>query len=65
MSSSMIIADTTVQYDVKEGAVIGAALAWMIVVGSTAAAAILMCGWKGARNVSIDWRSLKATFYCR
>jgi hypothetical protein len=65
MGSSMVLADTSVRYDVKEAAVIVAALAWVIVIGSTALAAIMICGWRGAKNVAIDWRHLKATFFCR
>lgn len=65
MSSLLIVADSSVQYDVKEAAVIVAALAWVIVVGSTALAAVMICGWRGAKNVAMDWRHLKATFYCR
>jgi hypothetical protein len=65
MGSSLITADSSVQYEVKEAAVIVAALAWVMVVGSTALAAIMICGWRGAKNVAMDWRHLKATFYCR
>ncbi len=65
MIRQLIKADDKASYDVKEAAIIVAALAWVMVIGSTALAAVIICGWRGAKNVSLDWRHLKATFYCR
>lgn len=65
MGSSLIMADNTVQYDAKEAAILVAALAWVIVMGSVVVAAYVICGWRGAKNVAIDWFHGRATFTCR
>lgn len=65
MSSSMVIADSSVQYETKEAAVIVVAIAYVIVMGATVLAAIALCGWRGAKNVAMDWFHGKATFVCR
>jgi len=61
----MIIADASANYAAKEGVVIAVALAWVLMIGSSTIAAIILCGWKGAKSISMDWRSMRATFACR
>ncbi len=65
MNNSIIIADPFHRYETKESAVIVAALAWVIIVGSTGLAAIIICGWRGAKSIELDWKNAKATFKCR
>lgn len=65
MTGSLISPDVSVNTDPKEVAVFVVALAWVIMIGSGAGAAILICGWKGARNVILDWIRMRATFTCR
>lgn len=65
MSNSLIVADVSAPYSTKEGVVIAVAMAWVIMIGSSTVAAIILCGWKGAKSISMDWKSLRATFVCR
>ena len=65
MGNSGVLADSSVDYDAKEAAIIVAATAWVIAIGSVAIAALMICGWKGAKRVVIDWLHGKATFMCR
>ncbi|MCX6728074.1 MAG: hypothetical protein NTX11_04665 [Candidatus Saccharibacteria bacterium] len=65
MGNSGVLADSSVDYDAKEAAIIVAATAWVIAIGSVAIAALMICGWKGAKSVVIDWLHGKATFMCR
>ena len=53
------------RYEVKEAAVLVVALAWVIMLGSSVVAAIILCGWKGAKSVAMDWIHMRATFTCR
>ncbi len=64
-SSNLVAADHSVPYVVQESPVLVAALAWVIAVGGVAVAAILICGWRGARSVVLDWMRGRATFYCK
>lgn len=52
-------------YEVKEAAVLVVALAWVIMLGSSVVAAIILCGWKGAKSIAMDWVHMRATFTCR
>lgn len=65
MSDQMLIADSSVDYNINEAAVVVVALGWVFGLASILAAAIILCGWRGARQVTFDWIRLKATFYCR
>ncbi len=65
VGKSMIKADRSVEYHLKEAAIIIVALAWVLALGSVVLAAIILCGWRGAKTVSFDWRHWKATFWCR
>lgn len=65
MTSSLIVADNQVAYQTKEAAILVVGLAWVLMIGSGAAAAIIICGWKGAKSVAMDWIRLRATFVCR
>lgn len=65
MADTLITPDMSVNMQPKEVAVMVVALAWVLMIGSGAAAAILICGWKGAKSVAVDWIRLRATFVCR
>lgn len=65
MNSSLIVADYTVEYQPKEGVVLAVAAAWVIMIGSSTLAAVILCGWKGAKSIKMDWRHMQATFVCR
>jgi hypothetical protein len=65
MTSQMISADRSVEYEVSEVAVIVAALAFIIAVGGVAIASIIVCGWRGAQSVVLDWIHGRVTFVCR
>jgi hypothetical protein len=65
MSNYMIEADTRTEYEVQEFAIIVSALAFVIAVGGVAVAAIIICGWRGAHSVILDWMHGRATFNCR
>jgi len=65
MSDQLVLVDQRVDYQVKEAAIIVAALVWVLALGSVVLAALILCGWKGAKQVAFDWLHMKATFYCR
>lgn len=65
MTQSMIMADSSANYVAKEGIVVAVALAWVLMIGSSTVAALILCGWRGARSISMDWKSMKATFVCK
>jgi hypothetical protein len=65
MTSGLISVDREVQYEVHEVAVIVAALAFIIACGGVAIAAIIICGWRGAQSVVVDWIHGRVTFVCR
>jgi hypothetical protein len=61
----MVLADTSVDFVANEGPILVAALAWVIAIGGVAIAAIIICGWRGAYYVSVNWFTGRAVFYCR
>ncbi len=65
MSDQMVLADTSVEYRVKEAIIIAAAIAFVIAVGGIAVASVIICGWRGTSKVVMDWLHGRATFYCR
>ena len=65
MTAQMIAADSSVEYEVKEVVALVAALAFVIAVGGVAIAAIIICGWRGAQSVIMDWLHGRVTFVCR
>jgi hypothetical protein len=65
MNSTGIVLDRNVTYQPKEGVIIAVAAAWVIMIGSTTLAAVILCGWKGAKSISMDWKRMRAVFVCR
>ena len=65
MADSMVLVDSSVDYTVKEAAVVVIAIAYVVMMGAVVAAAWAICGWRGAKSVAMDWYHGKATFDCR
>ena len=65
MTHSLIRTDSRVAYQPKEAAVLVVGLAWVLMLGSSALAAIIVCGWRGAKSITMDWIRMRATFTCR
>lgn len=66
MDRTMVLTDPTqYQLKIKEGSVIVVALAWVLALGSVVLAALILCGWHGAKKVVFDWRHFRVWFYCR
>lgn len=65
MNGQLIVADPRVEYNVKEAVVLVIALAWCIMLGSTALASLIICGWRRASKVDFDYRHMRVIFYCR
>lgn len=65
MSDSMVIADSTFGYKLNESAIVVVGLAWLLAIGSMVLAGWILCGWRGTKQISIDWWHAKATVYCR
>lgn len=65
MIQSLITPDRAVAYSTKEFGPIAVALAFVIGVGGMTAAAIILCGWHGAKTMSINWAQRKVEIVCR
>ena len=65
MNNALIVADNNVQYAPKEGVILAVAAAWVIMIGSSTLAAIILCGWRGAKSINMDWKRMRAVFVCR
>lgn len=65
MRKQLVIVDSKALQNTNESPVVIAALLWVLALGSTVIASIILCGWRGAKQISFDWWHLKATFYCR
>ena len=63
--SELIRLDTSIEYATKEVAILVVAAAFVIALAGVAAAAYIICGWKGSKNVIMDFVHGKATFVCR
>jgi len=62
---SLIQTNQLAAYSVKEFGPIIVALAFVLALGGVVAAAIVLCGWRGAKNVSIDISRKSVEFLCR
>ncbi len=65
MDSSLIVPDREALYQPKEAAVLIVGAAWVLMIGSSTLAAIILCGWRGAKSIAMDWIRMRATFTCR
>lgn len=64
MTTPLLTVDQTA-YRPKEAAVLVVGLAWVLMIGSSTLAAIILCGWKGAKSIAMDWIRMRATFTCK
>jgi hypothetical protein len=65
MHTSLIAADQMTDYSTKEAGPIIVALAFVIAMGGMAAAAIVICGWRGTKSMGINWIHKKVEIVCR
>jgi hypothetical protein len=65
MQTSLVTADQLASYSTKEFGPIIVALAFVIVVGGVIAAAIILCGWKGAKSISVNLAQRRVDILCR
>jgi len=63
--NALMTLDQSVSYETKESPVLIAAAAFVLAVGGVAAAAVVICGWRGAKQVIMDWARGRVTFVCR
>jgi hypothetical protein len=62
---SLIITDPSVDYRFSEVGPIIVALAFVIAVGGMTAAAIILCGWRGAKSMGFNWTQKRVEIVCR
>ena len=62
---SLIITDPGVDYRFSEVGPIIVALAFVIAVGGMTAAAIILCGWRGAKSMGFNWTQKRVEIVCR
>ncbi|MEK7152563.1 MAG: hypothetical protein AAB834_01325 [Patescibacteria group bacterium] len=65
MQTSLIIPQQMTGYQTKEAGPIIVALAFVIAVGGVAAAAIILCGWRGAKSVGLNLSQRRVEIVCR
>ncbi len=65
MLQSLITPDRAVDYSTKAFGPIVVALAFVIGVGGMTAAAIILCGWHGAKSMGINWAQKRVEILCR
>jgi hypothetical protein len=65
MQSSLITAHSLADYSTKEFGPIIIALAFVIAVGGLVAAAIILCGWKGAKSINVSAVQRRVEIVCR
>jgi len=65
MQANLISADRLADYSTKEFGPIVVALAFVIAVGGMTAAAIMLCGWKGARSIGVNVAERRVEIICR
>jgi len=65
MQTSLIIPSQLTNYSTKEAGPIIVALAFVIAVGGFVAAAIVLCGWRGAKQIGVNWTHKKVEIVCR
>lgn len=65
MSISLIAADQLSAYSTKEVGPIIIALAFVLAVGGMTAAAIILCGWKGAKSMGMNLAQRRVEIVCR
>lgn len=62
---SLISVDQAVDYSTKEIGPIIIALAFVIAVGGMTIAAIILCGWRGAKSMGLNLSQKRVEIVCR
>ncbi len=65
MQTSLITANNLADYSTKEFGPIILALAFVIALGGMTAAAIVMCGWRGAKSMGMNLAERRVEIVCR
>ena len=65
MQTSLVTADSLTDYSTKEFGPIVLALAFVIAIGGMTAAAIVLCGWKGAKSMGVSLAQKRVEIVCR
>ncbi|HJQ07883.1 MAG TPA: hypothetical protein VJ836_00195 [Candidatus Saccharimonadales bacterium] len=65
MQTSLILTNQLTHYSTKEAGPIVVALAFVIALGGMTAAAIVLCGWRGAKSMGINWTQKRVEIVCR
>lgn len=65
MQQSLITTDKLSEYATKEFGPIAVALGFVIAVGGMTAAAIILCGWRGAKHMAFNWSQRRVEIVCR
>jgi hypothetical protein len=65
MQPSLIRTNNLSEYSTKEAGPIVIAFAFVIAMGGMVAAAIIVCGWRGAKSMGINWVHRKVEIVCR
>jgi hypothetical protein len=65
MQTSLISTDQLAHYSMKEFGPIVVALAFVIAVGGMTAAAIVLCGWRGAKHMGMNLAQKRVEIMCR
>lgn len=65
MQTSLIMTEHLDGYSINEAGPIIVALAFVIAVGGMTAAAIVLCGWKGAKTMGFNAAKRSIEIVCR
>jgi hypothetical protein len=65
MQTNLITADQFADYGTKEFGPIVVALAFVLAIGGMTAAAIVMCGWRGAKSMGLNVAQRSVSIVCR
>jgi len=65
MQTSLVTPDALANYGTKEFGPIVLALAFVITIGGMTAAAIVLCGWKGAKSMGVNLSQRRVEIVCR
>lgn len=65
MQTSLIMTEHLDNYSINEAGPIIVALAFVIAVGGMTAAAIILCGWKGAKTIGFNATKRSIEIVCR
>lgn len=65
MRTSLIMTPALQDYHTKEVGPIVVALAFIIALGGMTAAAIVLCGWRGAKSMGMNLAQKRVEIVCR